>query len=240
MIYKRFLIFIFFPIILHAEEKLYLYSENYATPHGKEINFQFRIDYDRRADINNIQQWTGLEGGITDNLTISAFGIMTYGIDDNRMFADSFYAGIEYRIGDKGKLPVDAGLTFGYLQETGGIPVLKAGGIISKDFGNLNLTSNLLFEKAFQKMRDEIDMFITAGISMKVNEWLRTGLEYEGLDLEDLWEKEEAEGGAQHIMGPVAAFRFNEGRTQFLFTPSALFSPLEDGFIIRAMFAQTF
>ncbi len=111
---------------------------------------------------------------------------------------------------------------------------------MSKDFGALNLTSNLLFEKAFAELRDEIDMFITAGISARINSWFRTGIEYEGLDLEDMWEKEEAEGGAQHIIGPVCAFRFNNDKTQFLLTPSALFSPVEDGFIIRAMFSQTF
>ncbi len=238
------------PGLIHSEEKLFLYSSNYATPARREINLQYKIDYNRRAcvkcgekdvdKINNLQQWIGLESGLTDNLSLSAFGIMTYGVEDNVMRTDSFYLGGKYRIGESGLLPLDAGLTFGYLQETGGIPVIQAGGILSKESGEINFTSNVLFEKAFEKGRDDIDMFITAGFSYEISEWLRTGIEYAGQDLEDLWEEEEAEGGARHIIGPVGAVRFNKGKIQVLFTPAVAFSPVGDGFIMRGMFSLEF
>lgn len=243
-------VILLFPLQIHPEEKLFLYSSNYATPASREINFQYKIDYNRRAcvrcgevdadKINNIQQWIGLEAGLTSHLTLSAFGILTYGVTENVMRSDSFYVGGEYRVRESGSLPVDAGVSFGFMQETAGIPVIQAGGILSKEFSRLNFTSNILFEKAFQERRDEIDMFITAGLSYKITEWLRTGIEYAGQDLEDLWEKEEAEGGARHIIGPVSVLRFNKGRTQILFTPDMAFSPLGNGFIMRGMFSQTF
>jgi hypothetical protein len=244
------LVLFLFPLVLHSEEKLFLYSSNYATPQAREINLEYRIDYNKRAcvrcgvteeaRINNIQQWLGLANGVTRRLTLSAFGIFTYGIEEKEMKADSFYAGGKYRISEQGALPVDIALTFGYLQETGGISVLQAGGVFSKDIKKLNITSNVLFEKAFQEMRDAIDMFITAGISFKLADWLRAGFEYAGQDLEDLWEEEEAEGGARHIIGPVCALNFNQNRTQVLFTPAIVFSPLENGFMMRAMFSQSF
>ncbi len=243
-------VILFFPVLIHSEERLFLYSSNYATPARKEINLEYKIDYNRRAcvkcgekdanKINNLQQWMGLESGLTDNLSLSAFGIMTYGIEDNVIRTDSFYVGGKYRIGESGILPLDAGFTFGYLQETGGIPVLQAGGILSKESEEINFTSNILFEKAFEKGRDDIDVFITAGVSYEIAEWLRTGIEYAGQDLEDLWEEEEAEGGAQHIIGPVGAVRFNEKRIQMLFTPGLTFSPGGDGFIMRGMLSLEF
>lgn len=236
--------------ILHSEEKLFLYSSNYATPQAREINLEYRLDYNRRAcvrcgvtyeqQINNLQQWLGLESGISSNFTLSAFGIFTYGIGERNIAADSFYAGGKYRIAEKGVLPLDVALTFGYLQETGGTPVLQAGGIFSKDIGRLNLSSNVLVEKAFQKMRDEIDLFITAGVSFELTERLRAGLEYAGQDLEDIWEEAEAEGGVRHIVGPVCKVNFNHNLTQFLITPAMAFSPLENGFIVRGLFSQTF
>lgn len=244
------LVILLFPLQIHSEEKLFLYSSNYATLKRNEINLQYKIDYNRRAcvrcgdedadKINKIQQWSGFEAGLSNHLTLFAFGIITYGVTENVMRADSFYLGGEYRIGERGSLPVDIGVTLGYLQETGGIPVIQAGGILSREFSRLNLTSNILFEKAFQARRDEIDMFITAGLSYEVTEWLRTGIEYAGQDLEDLWEEEEAEGGARHIIGPVSAFRFNKGKTQILFTPAMAFSPIGNGFIMRGMFSWTF
>ncbi len=245
-----FLILLLIPFVLHSEEKLFLYSSNYATPLAKEINLEYRLDYNKRAcvrcgvaeaaKINNIQQWLGLERGMSERLSLSVFGIFTYGINENKIMADSFYAGGKYRFSEQGVLPVDMSVTFGYLQEPGGIPVLQVGGVFSKDIEKLNLTTNLLFEKAFQKMRDEIDMFITAGMSFRFTEWLSSGIEYAGQDLEDLWEQEEAEGGARHIVGPVLSVNFIRHKTQFIITPAIAFSPQKDGFIMRAMFQQSF
>jgi len=117
---------------------------------------------------------------------------------------------------------------------------LQAGGIISKDEGRINLTTNLLFEKAFQQGRDDIDMFLTAGISYRVSGMFRSGIEYAGQDLEDIWEKEEAEGGTRHIVGSVTRIGFNQDNTQLIFTPAYVFSPIKDGFIIRGMVSQKF
>jgi hypothetical protein len=51
------------------------------------------------------------------------------------------------------------------------------------------------------------------------------GAEYIGQDLEDAVEKEEAEGGARHSAGPVAALEGSDGRIWIAAGPAFGFGP---------------
>jgi hypothetical protein len=92
----------------------------------------------------------------------------------------------------------------------------------SYDLGPLRLAGNLHVERAFRAGRDGLDVLALAGASVRVASYLRLGAEYVGQDLEDAFEKNEAEGGAKHWAGPSAAIDLDSksGRVQLTGGPA--------------------
>ncbi len=107
---------------------------------------------------------------------------------------------------------VDLGVTAGYLRELDRAHVaagsLQAAGAV----GPVEVAGTVYLEKAFAAGRDPVDVIVTAGAAFPVASFVSLGLEYQGQDLEDLWEREEAEGGARHLLGPTATFDLFGGR----------------------------
>ena len=90
----------------------------------------------------------------------------------------------------------------------------------SYDVAGFRVAGNLHVERAFARARDPIDVLALAGISYRVAPAFRLGAEYVGQDLEDAIEKEEAEGGARHFLGPTGAIDLSAGRLQLTFGPA--------------------
>jgi hypothetical protein len=90
----------------------------------------------------------------------------------------------------------------------------------SYDVGAVRFAGNLHAERVFAGGRDGLDVLALAGISYRVLPSLRLGAEYVGQDLEDAVEKEEAEGGAKHYVGPTVAVDLDRGRAQLVAGPS--------------------
>jgi hypothetical protein len=84
----------------------------------------------------------------------------------------------------------------------------------SYDIGKLRLAANVHLEHVFADQRDAVDVLALAGVSYKVLEPLRVGVEYVGQDLEGMADDEEAEGGAHHYVGPSVAVVLMRDRLQ--------------------------
>jgi hypothetical protein len=69
-------------------------------------------------------------------------------------------------------------------------------------FARSSLFGNLRFERAFAKGRDGLDVVTTVGWLRQAGSVVRLGVEAVGEDLEGLWDREEAEGGAKVFLGP--------------------------------------
>ncbi len=102
----------------------------------------------------------------------------------------------------------------------------------SWDAGPVRFAGNVQAEKVFAASRDKIDVLVTAGTSWAMSEHVRVGAEYVGQDLEGLYQRDEAEGGARHMVGPDLALDLDDGRYQLVAaggfgltrdTPRALF-----------------
>jgi hypothetical protein len=65
------------------------------------------------------------------------------------------------------------------------------------------LFGNLRLERPLVEGRDTLDVITTFGWMLRAGQALRLGVEAVGEDLEGLWEKEEAEGGAKLYLGPA-------------------------------------
>jgi hypothetical protein len=84
----------------------------------------------------------------------------------------------------------------------------------SYDFGKLRVAANVHLERVFADERDAVDVLGLAGVSYKLLDPLRVGIEYVGQDLEGMADDEEAEGGAHHYAGPTLAIDLLHERLQ--------------------------
>lgn len=64
--------------------------------------------------------------------------------------------------------------------------------------------------------RDEIDVITTAGVARRVSSAVRLGVETVAEDLEGLFERGEAEGGARVMLGPTITLAPSQSRWQLL------------------------
>ena len=110
----------------------------------------------------------------------------------------------------------------------------------SYDVGAFRVAGNLHFEKAFAPGRDGIDILAFGGVSYKVASAFRLGAEYVGQDLEDAIEKEEAEGGARHFVGPTGAVDLQSGRLQLTCGPAFGLNANSPRFLGRVAVLATF
>ncbi|MBL8717900.1 MAG: hypothetical protein JNL79_18115 [Myxococcales bacterium] len=93
----------------------------------------------------------------------------------------------------------------GFREGRGGALGVWLRGAASYDVGAFRVAGNAHAEKVFASARDSIDVLAMVGASYRLGSTFRLGVEYVGQDLEDFIEKEEAEGGARHFVGPTAA-----------------------------------
>jgi len=103
--------------------------------------------------------------------------------------------------------PADHGLGLsmglGVRREWEGATVLLGRVSAGRAFAGSSLFGNLRFERPLQRGRDGIDLITTVGWLRRFGAALHVGVEAVGEDLEGLWEKEEAEGGAKVFVGPA-------------------------------------
>jgi hypothetical protein len=80
------------------------------------------------------------------------------------------------------------------------------------DLGRVRLAASVHGEHLFAGKRDPIDLYAVAGVSVRVVQMLRLGVEYVAQDLEAVAEDDEAEGGARHYVGPDASLTLYHGK----------------------------
>jgi hypothetical protein len=119
----------------------------------------------------------------------------------------------------------------GYLRETWSAPArdssAQPGGAsgawaalaVSADVHRLRLGLTTHGEHVFAPGRDGVDVMVEAGVSYRVVDWLRAGVEWVGQDLEETI-IDAAEGGARQFVGPTAAIQLLQNRLTLVGGPS--------------------
>jgi opacity protein-like surface antigen len=82
--------------------------------------------------------------------------------------------------------------------------------------GNLRLERPFVASGDPSARRDEIDVITTAGVARRVSGAVRVGVETVAEDLEGLFERGEAEGGARVMLGPTITLAPSQSRWQLL------------------------
>jgi hypothetical protein len=127
----------------------------------------------------------------------------------------------------------------GYLRELTGSNGAWVRAVATQDFGRLRLGGSLHGEHVFAQGRDDVDVMVTTGASVRVAQPLRLGVEYVAQDLEGAVE-DEAEGGVRHFLGPTAAISLLGDRLGIVGGPAMGLSPSSPRFVGRVGVAWSF
>jgi hypothetical protein len=146
-----------------------------------------------------------VEAGVLPRLSLHATGVFG-GVGASA----GLLAGARFAVLAGGPARITLGA--GYLRELGGDDGAWVRAIASYDIGALRLATQLHGEKVFAPRRDEVDVMVSAGASLRLSNVVRTGLEYVAQDLEGFFDREEAEGGVRHFFGPTASVELLQKR----------------------------
>lgn len=99
----------------------------------------------------------------------------------------------------------------GFLREFGASYGIVGEVTGSVDVGRVRFAAALHGEHIFAGARDPIDLYVVAGVSVRVHRVVRLGAEYVAQDFEAAFDDDEAERGARQYLGPnVALALFRE------------------------------
>jgi hypothetical protein len=103
---------------------------------------------------------------------------------------------------------------------------------ISGDVGPVRLAGSGHVEHIFAAHRDPYDVMVQLGASYRVYGPFRAGVEYVGQDLEETFSPE-AEGGARHLVGPIASVQLLSNRLSIVSGPAVGLTATSPTFVYR-------
>ena len=176
------LIFMMAVQAVHASQRTYVWTEEYATLGKGSAEFEY-WNMAKTADIQtrNASDWeqkVELEYGITDHLNVSLYQVFEQPADSNTLTYVGYNIELKYRIAETNILPVDVLLYAEHETSTIEGSVYEGKIIFAKDIGKLNIAYNQIYEKVENEGRG--DNGYACGINYELAPWLRVGVESKG------------------------------------------------------------
>ncbi|GEM_PF-6798566 len=189
---------LFYASFLYGGESIYnlVVSE---LPDYKSYIFEIRTSAGTRyippSWSRGVEIWSDFQAGMSDQISMK---ISTgYNLSSGH---SGFGVGGGFRILKSDSYEVSLALEL--LRETEGVFTFHTGFLATYRIGLFEFSLNNYLDKSFSKFRDPFDWHLTLAFSGR-KKFLIYGFEYLGEDLEDLWEREEAEGGANNFVGLI-------------------------------------
>jgi len=182
------------------------WSLHYSSSYGERVAGPFGY--------SGIGQQFGIKGYLGKQFTLyanAALGFPRENIISSAQQAEI----IRDFIGGKKKLGLRLGVGVGVSRDYSNVKSLLSLVTLSFDAPRWKAGGNLLFEKAFAKNRDDIDVITSLGFHYRFLGNLYGGFEAVGEDLEGFWEENEAEGGAKLLVGPSLNMTTNNSKISF-------------------------
>ncbi len=236
------------PPEVSAAERPFAYVEDPSLPRPLQLVASYSAGYASTGATRPLAA-TKRRGGLVNELRLEAAahervsgfvgGQIAPPLEGERNAQSAFDAGVRFRVtSPKAR---DFRLTLGALFVRDFTEVNAAALRIdaSYDFGRVRLGGMLHSEKAFAADRDEVDFYAATGVSARMIDTLRGGLEYVAQDLEAAWEPEEAEGGLRHFAGATIAWTYDD-RILITAGPALGLSQAAPSFLGRASLAYAF
>lgn len=195
----------------------FLFSMTTLTPEDLKWSLDYSTSYGERVTgpfgNEGVGQQVGVKGYLGKQFTLyahAAFGFAR----ENAVTSAQQAEIIHDFIGGKKNQGLRLGIGVGASRDFNNIGSLLSRVTISYDAPRWKAGGNVLFEKAFARNRDKIDIISSFGFHHLLFGKLYGGFETVGEDLEGLW-SEEAEGGAKLLVGPSLNMTTNNSKISF-------------------------
>ena len=207
----------------------WMFSESSRLPGQLQATMLSRLTYNgsgnpARPFASNLGSPGGMgeiggEFGVTDWMAVQAVGVLGKDYTTNGGSTGAT-AGLRFGLLPRQRKHVQMVLNGGWVHELSGGNGAYGRLQLGLEFGRFRAQTSAHFEHIFETGRDAVDVMLTAGMSMRVVNWLRLGVEYVGQDFEGTFDPEEAEGGARHLVGPTVALTFMGDRLSIVGGPA--------------------
>jgi hypothetical protein len=208
------------PAPVHAEQRPFVYLTDPSTPSARdasiEVAMQGASGVQATRPLPSQVAARGMVWGVTATYGVTRWlapfvtGLAGQRVDGSHDPSTTAQAGVRLQLTPPSSR-LRVGVTAAWSREFDG----ANGGFVrasaSYDIGRVRLAGNAHVEKVFAAGRDSVDLLAFGGVSVRATDVLRLGAEYVGQDLEDAFERNEAEGGARHYAGPVASLELAHG-----------------------------
>jgi hypothetical protein len=209
----------------HAEERPFSFLQDPTTPSAGDVSLEYALGYASGTEADRPLPSTVAPTGAQHALTF-AYGVTsriapllsvrvlqpTVGNDPLRATGN---IGARFQLTDPDSMHFRLSVATVAFREFAGDLGAYARVMGSYDFGKLRAAANVHLEHVFANGRDALDVLALAGVSYRLIDRLRVGVEYVGQDLEGMVDDDEAEGGAHHYVGPSVAVDLLAERLQF-------------------------
>ena len=196
----------------------FLFSVTTLTPEDLSWSLDYSASYGERVTgpfgYNGVSQQFAIKGYLGQRFTLYANAALGFPGENNISSAQQAEILHDF-IGGKKNLGLRLGLGLGVNRDFGNVKSLLSRVTLSYDAPRWKAGGNLLFEKAFAKNRDDIDVITSIGFHYLLLGKLYCGFEAVGEDLEGFWEENEAEGGAKLLVGPSLNMTTNNSKISF-------------------------
>jgi len=228
-------------------ERPWLYADDATTPGQWQTLVGTRLTYsagDRsvtRPFASNASTPGGLaevngEVGLLSTLSVAATGVM--GLGDT--LSGGMTAGLRFAPLADAKIPFRLVLGGGYLLERSAGNGMFFRVAATYDAGAFRFGGTFHGEHIFLPGRDSVDAMMILAANVKLGHIVRLGVEYVAQDLEGYVDREEAEGGVRHFLGPTSSFELLEKRLFVAFGPAVGLSYGSPKLVGRASVAYAF
>ena len=204
--------------VRHGEQRPFVFLQDPSIPLPAEVSVEYTLQgASGVAAMRPLAANLGVQGavhgatvsiGATPWLAVFASGFVRQPMDQaNASVSGTGQAGVRLLF-TAPTAPFRLGVSSAVLREFEGSVGVATRVTGTYDIGALRLAGNAHVERVFATGRDSLDLLAFGGASFRATDQLRLGAESVGQDLEDAFERREAEGGARHFAGPVAALQF--------------------------------
>ena len=249
-----FVLILFFSDTTQAQEPPYIFTVVTKQPDAGNWLVNYNTGYGVRTvspfGADGFEQRVGVSVGFSKRLSLLAGGGVLIN-RDSKYEGDAISAELLGHLLSADQSPVELSIGGGVRRDYEGVSAATLRFIAGKSFDKWNISSNALFEKAFDSLRDKVDVVTMLGVSRQMHRRFRGGIEIVAEDLEGFWEEEEAEGGAKILIGPTIHFNgihkdvfltIGAGRVYYLTESTASSQairllptmPGKDGYVARA------
>jgi hypothetical protein len=194
----------------------------------------------RTADGRRFDTWITGAVGLTDRLELAGSIVLAEAPGQNFGFGEGRVE-LRARVLDFHKrFPLAITLGAGYQADSKFESAFEGMIATTFEYGRFAATFNLRGIHYFANGRDPLDLYITAGASIRTTRWLRLGVEYVGEELEEKEVLTGTDGGNRNYVGPSAAVFLAQGKVRINATGGAVLSAIGNGPMARGSIAYLF